>query len=138
MRLDRAHQFILDSLTKAPGTASAALWGRGPHTCGIHVTLDTGTQVWIGVTVAAAPGDKGGGPEIPVTDVPPAAVPYPVLNPSGHSLQEYLAAAVTNAGNAEVAHAYRYPQQAKHPGFGIVFHSGAKVFCLIHRTREQP
>ncbi|MFF5977186.1 hypothetical protein ACFY7C_37440 [Streptomyces sp. NPDC012769] len=118
---------------------SAEPWDRGKeHLRGVHVTLTTGAQFWIGVTCAAAPGDKWEGPEIPVEGEPPAEVPYPNLFEEGkvtpERAQHYFAAAMVNSGNKQVADAAAFDPESHHPGFRVVFHNEAKGFCLFHHT----
>ncbi len=142
MRLNTFHAFAIAALADAPDVLSSEPWDRGEeHLRGIHVTLTTGAQVWIGVTSAAAPGDKGDGPEIPVEGEPPAEVPWPTLFEDGKTtparLQEYFAAALANSGNKQIAEAAPYGTDAQHPGFGATFHSEAKGFCLFHHTARQ-
>lgn len=139
MRLDRFHQFALDALAKAPDVQSVDPWDRGAeHLRGLHITFATGSQVWVGATAAAAPGDKGEGAEVPVEGAPPAEVPYPDLYEGGRvtpgRAAHYLAAALANSGCAEIREAYAYSSAAQHPGFGAVFHSGARAFLLFHHT----
>ncbi|TXS30715.1 hypothetical protein EAO71_20165 [Streptomyces sp. ms191] len=139
MRLDTFHQFALSALAAAPDVQSAQPWDRGAeHLRGIHVTLTTGAQFWIGVTAAAASGDKWEGPEIPVEGEPPAEIPYPELFEGGKATPEraqaYFAAAIANSGSKEIASADRYSSEAQYPGFGVIFHSGAQAFCLFHHT----
>ncbi|MEU6944309.1 hypothetical protein ABZ957_03540 [Streptomyces sp. NPDC046316] len=141
MRLDTFHQFTVSALAAAPDVLSAEAWDRGaPHLRGIHVTLTTGAQFWIGLTAAAAPGDKWDGPEIPVEGEPPAEVAYPDLFEGGKTTpqraQEYFAAALANSGNKQVAEAYGYSSEAQTAGFGVSFHNGAKGFCLFHHTAK--
>lgn len=137
MRPARFHAFAIDALAQAPEVQSVRSWDRGDHTHGLHVTFTTGGQVWFGMTQAAAPGARGDEDPI-VTGDPAPEVPYPPLYEDGKATperaQHYLAAAIVNAGHAEVAHAYGYSPENQHPGFGVVFHSGAKVFCLFHHT----
>ncbi|AMS01585.1 MULTISPECIES: hypothetical protein [Streptomyces] len=144
MRLDTFHAFAVSALADAPDVLSSVPWDRGKeHLRGIHVTLTTGAQVWIGVTSAAAPGDQWQGPEIPVEGEPPAEIPYPQLFEDGKKtttpalLQDYLAAALTNSGSKQIASAAGYGSDALHPGFGVVFHDGARGFCLFHHTARQ-
>ncbi|WP_229883263.1 hypothetical protein [Streptomyces omiyaensis] len=114
-----------------------APWDRGDHTTGLHVTFTTGAQVWFGVTTASPPGAKGDEDPV-VTGTPPATVDYPPLYQDGkvspERAQDYLAAAAANSGHPEVASAYGYSPENQHPGFGVVFHSGARVHCLFHHT----
>jgi hypothetical protein len=139
MRLDTFHAFALEALAKAPDVQSADPWqGNAEHLRGVHVTFATGAQLWFGITAAAAPGDKWEGPEVPVEGNALADVQYPDLYESGKvtpaRAQEYLAAAIVNAGSREIAKVYSYDSEAKHPGFGVIFHSGARAFCLLHHT----
>lgn len=139
MRLDTFHQFAIEALAQAPDVQTVAPWDRGAdHLRGIHVTFTTGSQLWLGITAAAAPGDKGEGPEIPVDGEPPAEVPYPPLYDDGKvspvRAQEYLAAALSNSGNKQISQTYGYSSEAQSPGFGVIFHSGARAFALFHHT----
>ncbi|MET9506934.1 hypothetical protein ABZX62_00350 [Streptomyces flavidovirens] len=139
MRLDTFHQFALEALAKAPDVQSADAWsGDAEHLRGVHVTFATGAQLWFGITAAAAPGDKWEGPEVPVEGDAPTEVQYPDLYEGGKvtpaRAQEYLAAAITNAGNRQVKRAYGYDPTSQNPGFGVVFHNGAKAYCLLHHT----
>ncbi|MGW6566428.1 hypothetical protein [Streptomyces sp. NPDC054975] len=141
MRLDTFHQFATSALAAAPDVLSAEPWDRGTaHLRGIHVTLTTGAQFWIGVTAAAAPGDKWEGPEIPVEGEPPAEMAYPALFEGGKTTparaQEYFAAALANSGNKQIAKAYGYSSEASSPGFGVIFHNEARGFCLFHHTAK--
>lgn len=133
----RFHTFALEALAKAPDVQSVDNWDRGDHTHGIKVTFSNGSQVWFGMTLTAAPGARGD--EDPVITAPPAAeVAYPQLYEGGtvtpERAEQYLAAAITNSGHAEVKNGFAYGPDTQHPGFGVVFHSGAKIYCLIHHT----
>lgn len=139
MRLNTFHTFAVTALAQAPDVHTVEAWDRGAeHLRGLHITFSTGSQVWLGITAAAAPGDKWEGPEVPVEGEPPAEVAYPQLYVDGTvtpaRAQEYLAAAITNAGSKEVQHAYGYSSETKHPGFGVIFHDQARAFCLFHHT----
>ena len=136
MRPERFHAFAIDALAKAPDIQSVDPWdGR---TFGLHITFTTGAQVWGGITCAAAPGEKYEQPEAPVHGEPPAEVSYPDLYEDGKvspgRAKRYLAAALTNSGCDEIESAYAYPDTNKHPGFGAIFHSGARAFCLFEAT----
>lgn len=136
MRPDRFRPFIAEALAKAPDVQSVEPWdGRST---GLQVTFTTGAQMWIGATYAAAPGEKYEQPEQPVHAEPPAEVPYPDLYEDGKvspdRAKRYLAAALTNAGCDEIERAYPYPDTNKHPGMGVIFHNGAKAFCLFEAT----
>ncbi|MFD8640861.1 hypothetical protein ACFV14_11185 [Streptomyces zaomyceticus] len=142
MRLDTFHAFAVSALAEAPEVLSSEPWDRGEeHLRGIHVTFTTGAQAWIGVTSAAAPGDQWQGPEIPVEGEPPAEVPYPQLfedkSTTPLRLSAYLAAALANSGNKQIAEAAAYSPEAQHPGFSVLFHDGARGFCLIHYTARK-
>ena len=137
MRPARFHKFALDALAKAPDVQSVEPWDRGDHTHGIKVTFSTGSQVWFGMTTASPPGAKVDEDPV-VTGEPAAEVPYPALFEDGKvtpgRAQHYLAAAITNSGHTEVAGAYGYDPTNKHPGFGVIFHSGAKAYCMFHHN----
>ncbi|MER5890321.1 hypothetical protein ABT160_41390 [Streptomyces sp. NPDC001941] len=137
MRLDSFHTFAVSALAAAPDVQSAQPWDRGAeHLRGVHVTLVTGAQFWIGLTSAAAPGDKWVGEETPVEGDRPAEVPFPELFDSSKkaSLARtscYFAAAVINSGNAQIASAYAFSSGR---GFGVVFHDEAKGFARFHHN----
>ncbi|MFE3125998.1 hypothetical protein ACFXHD_21535 [Streptomyces hydrogenans] len=139
MRLDTFHTFVISALAEAPDVLSSEAWDRGDADLrGVHVTLSTGAQVWMGVTVVAAPGDKWEGPEIPVEGEPPAETPYPTLFEAGKTtpalLEDYFAAALANSGSKQLASAAGYGSAVQHPGFGAVFHDESKGHCLFHHT----
>ncbi|WP_246150512.1 hypothetical protein [Streptomyces qinzhouensis] len=103
------------------------------------MTFSTGAQIWVGITMALAPGEKHDTPEEPGRGEPPAEVPVPELHKDGmitpERVKHYLAAVMTNSGCDEIALAYPYTDDG-HPGFGVQFHNGAKVFCLlVHSAR---
>lgn len=133
----RFHAFALDALAKAPDVQSVEPWERGDHTRGIRVTFSSGSQIWLGMTTTSPPGAKGDEDPI-VTGERAAEVPYPPLYEDGkvtpERAQHYLAAAIANSGHGEVAGAYGYDPTNKHPGFGVRFHSGAKVACPFHHN----
>ncbi|AZK95297.1 MULTISPECIES: hypothetical protein [Streptomyces] len=139
MRRERFHAFALEALGKGPDVRGAEPWDRGDHTVGLHVTFSTGAQVWISITTALAPGEKHESAEAPVHAEPPAEVPVPELYQDGSTTPEkvkhYLAAVMANSGCDEIALVYPYADDG-HPGFGLQFHNGAKVFCLlVHSAR---
>jgi hypothetical protein len=139
MRLDTFHRFAVSALAEAPDVQSVKAWDRGAeHLRGLHVTFTTGAQFWIGITAAAAPGDKWQGPEVPVEGDPPAEIGYPDLLQDGKitpaRAQAYLAAAISNSGDKQIERAYGYSSEAQTPGFGVVFHNGARAFCLFHHS----
>ncbi|MFJ5967867.1 hypothetical protein [Streptomyces sp. NPDC093060] len=136
MRPERFRPFIAEALAAAPEVQTVEPWdGRST---GLRVTFRTGAELWLGVSFAAAPGEKYENPEQPVHGKPPAEVPYPDLYEDGKvspdRAKRYLAAALTNAGCDEIERAYPYPDTNKHPGMGVVFHNGAKAFCLFEAT----
>lgn len=136
MRPERFRPFIAEALAKAPDVRTVEPWdGRST---GLHVTFSTGAQLWIGATFAAAPGEKYEQPEAPVHAEPPAEVSYPDLYEDGKvspdRAKRYLAAALMNSGCDEIESAYAYADTNQHPGFGVVFHSGARAFCLLEST----
>ncbi|MFF8656842.1 hypothetical protein [Streptomyces huasconensis] len=133
MRPNRCHEFVREALAKAPDIQAVDTWeGRA---FGLHITFTTGSQIWAGMTFAAAPGDKGDGPETPVHGETPAEVPMPELFKDGKvsptGAEVYLAAALTNAHCDEVESAYPYGSEAKNSGVGLRFHSGARAFILF-------
>lgn len=133
MRPERCHQFVREALAKAPDIQSVDTWDGRSY--GLHITFTTGSQIWAGLTFAAAPGDKGDGPEAPVHGDAPAEVSFPELFKDGKtsptSAEVYLTAALTNAHCDEVERVYPYGSEAKNPGLGLRFHSGARAFMLF-------
>lgn len=138
MRPERFHAFAIDALAKAPDVQSVDPWNDGWRSRGLHVTFTTGSQLWIGISVGLAPGEKHESPEAPVHAGAPAEVPFPELIEGGKvspdRAKHYLAAALANSGCDEIQEAYAYSDNNKHPGFGAIFHNGAKTFCLFEAT----
>ncbi|MFE0423109.1 hypothetical protein [Streptomyces sp. NPDC058953] len=137
MRLARFRAFALETLRNAPDIREVESWDRGDHTVGLHVTFSTGAQIWVGITAALAPGEKHENAEAPVHGEAPAELPFPELFQDGSITPErakhYFAAAMANSGCDEIARAYPYTDDG-HPGFGVHFHNGSKVFCLLVHT----
>lgn len=139
MRLDTFHQFALTVLPQAPDITAVEPWDReADHLCGLRITLSSGAQILLGITAVSAPGDRWEGPETPVTGTPPAHWPYPDLYDGNKTTpgraQQYLAAAIANSGDPRIEKTYGYTTEGKGRGFGVVFHDGAKIFCLFHQT----
>ncbi|MFD0343994.1 hypothetical protein ACFVH0_35910 [Streptomyces sp. NPDC127117] len=143
MRPARFQEFAVETLLKAPDVKAAEPWQEEGRPFGIHVTFSTGSQLWAAIT-AASTSDKYDRPEVPVIDVPPAEVPVPDLYDDGKitpsRAEQYLAAMLTNAGNAEIAQVYTYTSGERaaepnnHPGVGLVFHSESRIFVLFQHT----
>ncbi|MEU9762475.1 hypothetical protein AB0D98_22615 [Streptomyces sp. NPDC047987] len=142
MRPQRFQEFAVEALLKAPDVTAAEPWQEGrPY--GLHVTFSSGAQLWAAIT-AAALSDDYDQPEVPVTDVPPAEVPLPDLYDDGKitpaRAEQYLAAVLTNSGNAEISKVYTYTTGERaaepnaHPGVGLMFHSNSRIFMLIQHT----
>lgn len=144
MRLDTFHAFALGSLDQAPDINAVENWDRGAdHLRGLRVTLSSGAQILIGITAAAAPGDKWEGPEVPVTGKPPAHWPQPELYDQGKTTleraQHYLAAALANTGDARIKETLHYGTEGTTRGFKAVFHDGAKIYCrFVDTARSEP
>jgi hypothetical protein len=136
MRLDRFHAFALETLPKAPEIQSAEPWDGG-GAGGVRVAFASGAQLWIRTTMALAPGEKHDAPEAPFHGEPPAEVSFPELYEGGNvtpmRAKHYLAAALSNTGCDEISNVYPYQDDA-HPGLGVRFHSGARVFLLFAHT----
>lgn len=133
MRPARFREFVLDALPKAPEIQTVDAWdGRS---FGLHLTFTNGSQIWVGISTAAAPGDQADTPEMPVHVEAPAEVAYPELYADGKitpaRAEEYLTAALTNSGCDEIESVYPYGPDAKNPGVGVRFHSGARAFFLF-------
>ncbi|MFF4178976.1 hypothetical protein [Streptomyces sp. NPDC001750] len=142
MRPQRFQEFAVETLLKAPDVETAEPWQEGrPY--GIHVTFSGGAQLWAAIT-AAALSDDYDRPEVPVHDVPPAEVPVPDLYEDGKitpaRAEQYLAATLSNSGNAEIKRVYTYTTGDRadapnnHPGLGLEFHSGSRIFTLFAHT----
>ncbi len=151
MRPSRFQEFCLTSLT-APDIKAVDSWhepGRRPF--GLEVTFSRGSRLWLGITASAAPGEKYGQPETPVTGACLPEEPWPTLydvvkgSITADSAERYLAAALTNTCHVEIARVWTYTASARdtlprQPGVGVEFHSGARIFLpMIHTARpEQP
>jgi hypothetical protein len=139
MRIERFHAFATEALAKAPDVQAVDAWDRGAeHLYGWQITFTSGARIWAGLTTVTPPGDKDDQPEIPVTGDAPAEVPYPDLYTNGKTTPrvcaQYLAAALANSGNAEIAKTEAYAEDTQNPGVGVVFHSGGRAHCLFHHT----
>ncbi|WP_030208650.1 hypothetical protein [Streptomyces sp. NRRL S-87] len=138
MRPARFQEFAIEMLPKAPDVQSVDNGAEEGRPYSLHVTFTNGSQVWIGVTGALAPGEKHEQEEQPIHGEAPAEVPYPELFEGGTvtptRAAAYLAAAVTHSRNTEVLSAEPYSDEAQNPGFVVVFHNGAKIFCVFTHT----
>ncbi|MFB7007909.1 MULTISPECIES: hypothetical protein [unclassified Streptomyces] len=144
MRPQRFQEFAVETLLKAPEIKNAEPWTEADRPGGVHLTFNTGAQLWAAITATAAPGDDYDRPEVPVIDAPPAEVPLPELYEGGKvtplKCEAYLAAVFANSGNGEIARTYAYSEGATvtnptaNPGMGLVFHSGAKIQFLFQYT----
>ncbi|MFI9235791.1 hypothetical protein [Streptomyces sp. NPDC053079] len=138
MRPARFQEFAVKALAQAPDIRTVEPWNEGTaRPCGVKITFTTGAQIWHAITYTMAPGEKMDGPEAPVEGEVPAEVPWPELTQGGkinvRASERYLVAAILNAGSAEVASASGYsegPTPAMHPGYGVQFHNGSKIFCV--------
>ncbi|MER6103636.1 hypothetical protein ABT115_15260 [Streptomyces sp. NPDC001832] len=144
MRPARFQDFAVETLLKAPEIKNAEPWTEPDRTFGIHLTFNTGAQLWAAITATAAPGDDYDRPEIPVAYEPPAEVAWPDPYEGGKvtppRAEAFLAAAFTNSGSGEIARAYEYSAGATptrptaHPGMGIVFHDESRIQVLFQHT----
>jgi hypothetical protein len=139
MRPDRFREFALQTYLAAGLTALP--WQDGTRPNGIQVTLPSGAQVWHAIACQSADGDDLNQPEKPVERHAPDPVPLPDI-PGRVTIpdaERYLAALLQNSGSKEIADAYTYSGREKpsvHPGFGVNFHSTARVFCVfVHALR---
>ncbi|MCF3101445.1 hypothetical protein IPZ58_07605 [Streptomyces roseoverticillatus] len=150
MRPERFQEFAVKALTQAPDIRTVEPWNEGARRpFGVKIEFTTGAQIWHAITYTMAPGEKMSEPEAPpVEGEAPAEVPWPELIKGGkidvRASEQYLVAAILNAGNAEVAEAsgYSLPEKpALHPGFSVQFHNGSKIFCVYEyalRSGERP
>lgn len=139
----------MKALAQAPDVRTVEPWNEGTkRPFGVKIEFTTGAQIWHAITYTMAPGEKMSEPEAPpVEGEAPAEVPWPALIQGGkidiRASEQYLVAAILNAGNAEVADAsgYSSPTPAMYPGFRVDFHNGSKVFCVYQyafRSGQQP
>lgn len=138
MRPQRFQRFALDTY-QAAGLAAEA-WEEGTkRPLGIVVTLPNGSRIWHGINGQARPGDKYDQPEEPVEkDAPePVPVPEPGARIRIVEAEHYLSALLNNAGSREVERVYCYSdreQPGSSRGFGLHFHSGARIFVPFVRA----
>ena len=147
MRPQRLMEFVVETLGKAPEAGGAVPWQEGGvRPFGVQVTFVTGSEMWLGVMAAAAPGESYDQPEVPVTAEPPAEVAVPELLEGGKvsplSAEAWIAAVLANAGSAEIKRVYGYSDGAtvtrptSAPGVGLEFHSTGKGFLpFVHTAR---
>ncbi|WP_165985997.1 hypothetical protein [Streptomyces sp. YIM 98790] len=136
MRPQRFMDFAVRTYTAAG--LQAEPWQEGTkRPFGVQVTLPNGGQIWHAITAVAVPGEDYAAPEQPVEKEAPTPVPLPSIG-SGPvpvpEVERYLAALMTNSGSPEIARAYGYSgreSSSQYPGFGIEFHSEAKVHCVF-------
>jgi hypothetical protein len=138
MRPATFQEFALTTYRQAPGIQAAEPWQDGtnrPH--GIHVTLTSGAGLFHAITGQSAEGDDYTRPEEPLDKDASKPVPLPDLAGGPvplTALESYLAAVINNTGNRQIAATYTYsdrPQPPKNPGYGVHFHSGARIFCVF-------
>ncbi|MEU5436390.1 hypothetical protein AB0G73_23850 [Streptomyces sp. NPDC020719] len=107
---------------------------------GIVITTTSGSRLWVTITSVLAPGARIDDADVPVPGEPLTAVPVPALYQDGkitpRAAEAYLAATLTNSAHPEIRRAYGYTDNAptRHPGVGIEFHSGAKVYLPFAHT----
>lgn len=137
MRPQRFQNFAIEALLAAPEITTAEPW-QDDRPCGIHVRFSAGSELWIAITGALAASERHNDPEAPVHAEAPAAAAVPELYESGEispaRAEQYIAAVLTNAGCDEMSRAYPYGADAVHPGVGVTFHNGARVFMLFAHT----
>lgn len=134
MRIDRFQSVALDAYRQAPEIVSAEPWSDGtrrPH--GIELKLATGGTVRHAITRTRVQGEDLEQPEQPVEGEPPAPVePRPA--PAGvrdRQTAEFLAAVLAGAGSKEMLRVYPYDEKSAHPGLGVEFHDGSRVYMLL-------
>ncbi|MEV5138457.1 hypothetical protein AB0K71_05865 [Streptomyces syringium] len=149
MRPERFMEFAVKALGQAPDVRTVEPWqDEKTRPFGLQITFTTGAQIWSAITYTAAPGERADEAEVPVEGEPPAEVPFPDLIQGGKILVKgaelYLAAALLNSGNAEIAEAYAYSHGEspnKNPGWGVKFHNGSRihqVFEYALRAGDRP
>ncbi|WP_146057147.1 MULTISPECIES: hypothetical protein [unclassified Streptomyces] len=140
MRPDRFRDCAVEAYRAAGLTAEP--WTDGTRRpFGVKVTLPSGAQIWHAVTVQSPEGDDPNQPEKIVRGAAPEAVELPDLSgrSSVQAVEEFLAGAVANSGNEEISGVYAYSasrsgSSSVYPGFGVKFHSGAKIYCVFVRA----
>jgi hypothetical protein len=130
-------EFVAETLDKTPGV-EARPWQDGTRRpYGVHVRFATGSELRLGVMASVPPGEND---DNPTTGEPPAETAIP--DPLGRSfepvtVEQYIAAVLTNSGNNEIKNVYGYTSRATatsptaHPGVGVEFHSTGKGFLLF-------
>jgi hypothetical protein len=138
MRPERFQEFALAAYRQAPGIQAAEPWQDGTkRPYGIRVTLASGANLWHSITGQSKEGDDYSQPEEPLEKEAPEPVTLPEIGGGPvplKTLEAYLAAVVNNTGHREIAATYTYserPLPPKNPGFGVHFHSGARIFCVF-------
>ncbi|MEV1008651.1 hypothetical protein [Streptomyces sp. NPDC049881] len=136
MRPERFQQFVIDTY-RAAGL-EAEPWADGTRRpFGVAVTLPGGARTRHAITVQSRDGDRYADPEETVEGEAPAPADIPAPGggrPAPAAVESYLTAVLTNAGSREIIRVYAYSdreQPATRPGFGVLFHSGARAFCLL-------
>lgn len=140
MRPQRYMQFAADAYRAAD--LHAEPWTESSRPFGIKVRLASGAEVWHAITAQSREGEQFDEPEQPVEGEPPAPVEVPSLG-TGRTrvtdIERYLTALVINTGSPEIAQGYAYSEGSKTgntPGYGVRFHSGARVFApFVHVLR---
>jgi hypothetical protein len=139
MRPERFQAFAIEALLASPGVTAAEPWQDG-RPFGVHLRFSAGSELWVAITAALAPGEKHADPEAPVHAEAPAEVAMPELYEGGkitpERAEQYIAAVLNNAHCDEMARAYAYSSNTEwgpsvHPGVGAVFHNGARTFMVF-------
>ncbi|GAB2880683.1 hypothetical protein [Streptomyces mayteni] len=135
MRPQRFQQFAIDAY-RAAGIQAEPWSEDTKRPMGIALTLPTGQQIRHAITAQSREGEKYAEPEQPVEKEAPAPVAVPELGKGAdpRQVEGYLAAVLNNSGSTEILRTYGYSDHtppAMHPGFGVIFHSGARVFCML-------
>jgi len=138
MRPVRFQQFALALLADCEDVSAAAPWAEETRRpLGLHLTFQTGEQLWVAITAVAAPGDTYQEDERRVFGDPPAAAAVTRIAPGTLTPElaaRYLAVAMNRSGDREILKAYSYSDRempARHRGCGVRFHSGAKIHMLF-------
>ncbi|MEU3602694.1 hypothetical protein ABZ714_28860 [Streptomyces sp. NPDC006798] len=138
MRTARFLPFASEALSKAPDIQDVTSWDRGDHTKGLKISFTSGAQLWVGVTMTTAPGERIEQPESPVHGDAPDEVALPDLYEDGKitpdRAKKYIAAALTHAHCDEIETVYPYSDEAANPGVGVKFHNGSRIYCLFTQT----
>lgn len=134
MRIDRFQSFAIEAYRQAPEVTEAQPWSDGTkRPYGVEVRLANGRTVRHALTMVTPPGEDVAEPE-QIVEGEPAPPIEPRPQPGGvrdRQTAAFLASALANAGNRELARVYVYDENSTHAGLGTEGHNGTKVHMLL-------